>query len=68
MRCQIASKHKTDDLSLRLDSEDFTFGGLDQLSFIGPNRIFTAEKSIITYKAGTIRAEKQREVRDKIVS
>jgi len=68
MLCQITSKQKVDGFSLSLDKNDFTVGGLDQLSFIRPNRIFTAEKSLIKYKAGSIRPEKLKEVRDKIVS
>jgi mRNA interferase MazF len=66
--CHITSKQKTDGFSISLEKNDFTSGGLDQLSFIRPNRIFTAEKSIIRYRAGTIPAEKQKEVRNKIVS
>ncbi len=68
MLCQITSKQKTDGFSISLDKNDFILGGLDQLSFIRPNRIFTAEKSIIKYKAGSIRFEKQQEVRNGIVS
>ena len=68
MLCQITSKQKTDGFSIRLDRKDFASGSLDQLSFIRPNRIFTAEKSIIKYWVGSISFGKQKEVRDKIVS
>ena len=68
MLCQITSKQKTDGFSIGLDKKDFASAGLDQLSFVRPNRIFTAEKSIIKYKTGSIHVEKQKEVWDKIVS
>jgi len=68
MLCQITSKQKTDGFSISSNKNDFILGGLNQLSFIRPNRIFTAEKSIIKYKAGSIRFEKQQDVRNRIVS
>lgn len=68
MLCQIASKQKTDGFPIGIDKKDFSSGGLDQLSFVRPNRIFTDEKSINKYRTGSINIEKQKEVRDKIVS
>ena len=68
MLCQIASKQETDGFPIGINKKDFSSGGLDPLSFVRPNRIFTDEKSIIKYRTGSINIEKQKEVRDKIVS
>ena len=66
--CQITSKKKYDSLSIGLAKEDFTRGGLAVDSFVRPNRIFTAEKSIIQYRAGTINEEKLKEVKSVLIS
>ncbi|WP_235335002.1 MULTISPECIES: hypothetical protein [Aphanizomenon] len=52
--------------AIKLDNCDFNFGALNQPSNIRPNRLFTADKQIILYKAGQIKAEKLIEVVNKI--
>lgn len=54
--CQITSQHTRDQFALPLYSSDFINGLLPVDSFIRPSRIFTADKSIIIRKAGTIKA------------
>ncbi|MFN0104687.1 MAG: type II toxin-antitoxin system PemK/MazF family toxin [Bryobacteraceae bacterium] len=46
--CQITSQAKSDQYSVPLDLTSFEFGGLRQLSWIRPNRIFTAVHSCYT--------------------
>jgi mRNA interferase MazF len=55
-----------DDLLLSQD-KDFASGGLRQKSNIRPNRLFTADRHIVLYKAGHLKVEKLREVISKIV-
>lgn len=52
--CQITSKDVNDDYAITLQPHEFIDGNLNQDSNIRPNRLFTADESIIIYKAGTI--------------
>ncbi len=54
--CQITSQHTRDQFALPLLFNDFTNGSLPSTSFIRPSRIFTADKSIIIRKAGTVKS------------
>lgn len=64
--CQITSQANADSYAVSLADCDFTSGGLRQASNIRPNRLFTAESSIILYRAGTIITAKMHEVRAKL--
>lgn len=64
--CQITSRTVGDSYAVPLADPDFTSGGLRQASHIRPNRLFTAESSIIQYRAGTISAVKVQEVLAKL--
>ncbi|MCE2895616.1 MAG: type II toxin-antitoxin system PemK/MazF family toxin [Flammeovirgaceae bacterium] len=66
--CQVTSKDKGDKLAIELGIDDFLERGLTRASYIRPGRIFTVEKSIIQYKAGSIKKEKSDQVKDLIVS
>ncbi len=52
--CQITTNATIDDYSITLDSRDFSHGSLSRASIIRPNKIFTADESIILYKAGRL--------------
>lgn len=60
-------QNRTDSYSVKIADSDFESGGLKIESFIRPQRIFTADKSLILYKAGRLKAEKINEVEDKLV-
>lgn len=62
--CQITSQFVKDDYSIALRSSDFISGSLNKPSNIRPNRLFTAEKSIIIRKIGTV----NRNVFEKVVN
>lgn len=64
---QITSKAHHDKYSISLFDRDFSEGGLNLESFIRPNRLFTADKSLILYKAGKLKEEKLKEVTKKVV-
>jgi len=66
--CQITSKLRADDYSIQLNEEDFIQGGLDRISCVKVDRIFTAEKSIILRKAGTINSQKLAEVKNVFIT
>lgn len=65
--CQITSQAKSDNYAVAVTNADFTSGGLNKNSNIRPNRLFTAEQRIILYKAGQLKAEKLKEVTNKII-
>ncbi|MBW4595311.1 MAG: type II toxin-antitoxin system PemK/MazF family toxin [Brasilonema angustatum HA4187-MV1] len=65
--CQITSQSVGDTYAIEIDNSDFSSGGLNQPSNIRPNRLFTADRQIILYKAGQIKPEKLIEVITKIV-
>ena len=65
--CQITSESRVDDYSIVLVNDDFIKGGLNLTSIIRPNRLFTADKSIILYKIGSIKENKIKEVINGII-
>jgi len=65
--CMITSQHTLDAHATPLASSDFAEGGLPQESNIRPNRLFTAETSIIVRRAGRLKPEKLDEVAATIV-
>lgn len=67
MLCQITSQAKRDGLEVTLHADDFMSGKLPVSSHIRPNKIFTAERSLILYVAGKVRADKYQQVVREIV-
>ncbi len=65
--CQITSKARTDNYSIGLLERDFKTGSLNKDSSIRPNRLFTADKSIILYKLGSLKEGKVKEVEERII-
>ncbi len=66
--CQITTKTRIDDYSIVLSNSDFTKGSLNLTSIIKPNKLFTADKSIILYKIGSLNESKIKEVEEEIVN
>lgn len=64
--CQITSKNVNDSYSLKISQGEFKEGTLQQESNIRPNKIFTADKSIVLYKAGSLKQEKTKAIIEKI--
>ncbi|MDR2758156.1 MAG: type II toxin-antitoxin system PemK/MazF family toxin [Spirochaetaceae bacterium] len=52
--CQITSKAKSDPYAVMLENSDFVSGSLPLASYIRPNKLFTADKSIILSVAGQV--------------
>lgn len=57
--CQITSKPYSSKTAIRLESSDFSQGKLPVTSFIRPDKIFTADTSIIKNKAGELVIKKK---------
>lgn len=66
--CQITSEARMDEYSIKLTQSDFKYGSLHITSMIRPNRLFTADKSIILYKIGSINDKKMKEVEERIIN
>jgi len=64
--CQITSQAKTDDYAIPLMSTDFSKGNLQVSSFIRPNRLFTADQSLINRRIGSLKKNKSEEVIEEI--
>ena len=62
--CRITGKNRHDRYSVELTDQNFIEGGLKTDSYIRPDRIFTADKSLILYRTGSLKPEKRREVED----
>ncbi len=65
--CQITSETKFDDYSVILTNNDFEQGSLNLVSKIRPNKLFTANKSLILYKVGDLKNSKIKEIEEKII-
>ena len=65
---QITSVDRTDNYSISLETKDFKNGKLPHDSMIRPNKLFTADKSLIYYKAGAINDKKVKEIEKALVN
>ncbi len=64
---QITSQTRLDKYSVILTNDEFETGSLNQMSLIKPHRLFTADKSIILYKLGSLKESKIKEVKEEII-
>ena len=63
--CQITSRESgSDKYAVDLDNKDFKTGQLNIPSYIKPSKLFTADKSLILYKAGQLKQPKLLETID----
>lgn len=65
--CQITSTARADAYAIALPGADFERGTLRQASTIRPNRLFTADTSIVAYTAGRLRPAKVTQGVDAVV-
>jgi mRNA interferase MazF len=65
--CQITSQALSDRYALPLWEQDFSSGGLRQTSHIRPNRLFTADRCLVLYRAGALLPAKVDHVLDRLV-
>lgn len=60
--CQITSRHTKDSYAITLRENELKAGTLMQESNIRPNKLFTADRSIIIYKVASLKIEKLQQV------
>ena len=65
--CQITSEARFDKYSIELKNTEFKQGKLNIKSMIRPNRLFTADRSLIQYKVGSLKNEKLKEAIDGLI-
>ncbi len=66
--CQITGKSYEKSVEIPIKKEDFYKGNLKVESYIRLDKIFSIEKSLIKYKAGSLKEGKFNEIIDKICS
>ena len=66
--CQITSQYKETKHVISLGTTDFTIGSLPINSYIRPERIFTADKSIILKTVGVVSSEILNKTVENIIS
>jgi mRNA interferase MazF len=64
---QITSKNIQDSMSIAIDSNDVIDSALSVASNIRPNKLFTADESIVLYKIGALKADKLKAVIAKVI-
>jgi len=65
--CMITSQWVKDEYAIPIDETDFDQGSLKKKSHIRPNRIFTADNSIILYSLGRLKKQRIDEVIEKVI-
>jgi mRNA interferase MazF len=65
--CQITSRQVADRYSMPISDDDFSDGSLRQDSNVRPNRLFTADRRIIQYRAGHLKNQARDAVIDRII-
>jgi len=66
--CQITSQLTSDAYSIALEDADFETGSLKHQSCIRPNRLFTADRSIVLYRIGRLKPSKLNETTSTLVA
>jgi mRNA interferase MazF len=65
--CQITSQNLSDSYAVAINNNDFETGSLNKPSNIRPNRIFTADRSIVLSIAGHLKSIKTNQAIAKVV-
>ena len=65
--CQITSQNVKDDYAVAIELSDIENGSLSTVSNARPNKLFTADTSIISYKVGTLSKSKMETVVNTII-
>jgi mRNA interferase MazF len=66
--CQITGMPYEKSVEIPIKLEDFIKGGLKVDSYIRLDKIFSIEKSLIKYKAGSLKQEKVNQILDNLCS
>ena len=60
--CQVTSRAVSDGFAVSLEDVDFKSAQLTHRSNVRPNRLFTADRHIVLYRAGTLTQSKIEEI------
>lgn len=60
--CQITSKPYSSKTAIRLELSDFSKGELPVVSFVRPDKLFTADSTIVKKIAGKVTKNKKQEI------
>lgn len=60
--CQITSKTYTSKQAIEITVNDFRLGGLNQKSYVRPDKLFTVSSEIILKEIGTLNDQKMKEI------
>ena len=66
--CQITSKAKFDSHAVLITRNDFISGSLPLDSYVRPNKLFTADKSLILSSVGCLSAAKTTEIINAVIA
>ena len=64
--CQITSKHYSSKTAISIEQSDFKEGGLPLKSFVRPDKLFTADLSILNSRAGDLNSSKRNAILQKV--
>lgn len=64
--CQITSKSYSSKTAISIDQSDFSKGALPLKSFVRPDKLFTADTSILKGEAGELTSSKRRIILQKV--
>jgi len=64
--CQITSKPYSSKTSIQIVSNDFEIGGLPVASFVRPDKLFTADETIINGIAGRLKNRTRKKVLNEV--
>ena len=64
--CQITSKPYSSKTAISIEQSDFSKGALPVKSFVRPDKLFTADVSILKSKAGELTSSKRRAILQKV--
>jgi mRNA interferase MazF len=65
--CLITSQNARDSYAISLSNEDFESGSLRKNSNVRPNRLFTIDAKVISYRIGNLKRQKMQKITDKIL-
>jgi mRNA interferase MazF len=65
--CQITKIERKDENKIKLNPNNLKTGNLKLKSFIRPSKLFTLEKSLISYKLGSLKENKLSEVIETLI-
>lgn len=66
--CQITSSPYGDRRAIELADRDFAHGSLRVASFVRPGKLFTANTSLVVYRAGLLKAERFTHIVDVVIN